>query len=303
MSIEFVLNDFESEVTLDLSGDIQDREIPVLTDISATAIIYVSTQSFLDAFKIQTDASDVDDVVGSDIKYFFDKTAWDGDAGLARRPTNAMMNIDASVDANLAGVLSTDGAENAIGTSGANAGAYAADRMFVCHDFVRYLALKLFNTHFGVDLFNNEENLLRSLSRAGQDVLDAHAALLDQVDVSNQALPTFDGKGYTTDDDTDVSLNITRVLFEKMMNSQDGRARLATDLSNNDGLQSVPFKDGDSLSFKLTINPTVGQNELTGVSAFGGRVYEIKYVLVGERQGDENRLNTDATGVPDGANV
>jgi hypothetical protein len=37
-------------------------------------------------------------------------------------------------------------------------------KMLVKHDFLRYLALKLFNTAQGVDLFNNESALISNLN-------------------------------------------------------------------------------------------------------------------------------------------
>ena len=67
-------------------------------------------------------------------------------------PVHAMMDDTAS--------------ENPIATGDSN-GTYVDNRMLVKHDFVRYLALKLFNTYQGVDLFSNENAMKEDLAAKG----------------------------------------------------------------------------------------------------------------------------------------
>jgi hypothetical protein len=87
--------------------------------------------------------------------------------------------------------------------------------------------------------------------------------------------------------------NICRVLMQQMTGSAIERFATLEALDANDR-RSLPFQAEDSISFKVTINPADGQEELTGVSAFGGRSYEIRLVLVDgtaentEVAGDEN---------------
>ena len=38
----------------------------------------------------------------------------------------------------------------------------------------------------------------------------------------------------------------------------------------------IPFIHGDSISYKFSINPAVGQETLTGVPPFAGRTYRIQ---------------------------
>jgi hypothetical protein len=282
-SINFVLEEFNSEITLDLSGAMTSVLAPTL-DVSASAIIYVPQSVLKETFKFQTDAVDLTNDAIDDLKYFVHKDTYLASVDLSRNPADAML------DASGVQHLLDDGAGNtSIGQTTSQGTPYALNKMFVCHDFVRYLAKKLFNTHFGVDLFNNEAELLQNI-RYKCSSLDPSGTLtnivnvLTAADVSNNELDgSLNGLNYMTDATND-NTNLTRVLMQQMKHTQAGRARFATDISGTDLPQGLPFRIGDSISFKLTINPAADQHLLTDVTAFGGRSYEIKYVLVGDAE-------------------
>ena len=262
-TIAFVLNEFASTVTLDTSGSIYSEAIPAL-DVSATAIFEVSLDEMKDMFKYQTDSDDVIDLSASDIKYYVDKSKWPD-----LNPANAMMGHSDS----LSPISSTDAASITL----------PANKLLVAHDFTRYLALKLFNTHFGVDLFNNEFELLNSIRRACDDSAVEHTLKdikdkINAVDINdgvhNDIAGTSGGKYMTNN--TTTSDNLCRVLMTQMLANDITRF---SSIEGNGDAQPLPFVEGDSISFKLTINAADGQEELTGVDPIGARSYRVKYIL------------------------
>jgi len=261
--VHFVLDSLSSSVTMDISGSI--HSVPIVPiDASATAIFEVSVADMKDVFKFQTDSNDVQNDSEADIRYLVDMASWPD-----LNPANAMMDHPSSL--NPIAVSNTDGALD-------------ANKMLVGHDFVRYLALKLFNTHFGVDLFDNELELLNDLryicgnddeGQTWHDVVDKLTSVSKNGTHAGLATDT-DGNKYMTNA-TDSSDNLCKVLFDQMMGS--AKTRFADISTGVDGYQSLPFVADDSISFKLTIAPADGQEELTGVEAFAPRSYEIKLII------------------------
>lgn len=261
MSVHFVLSSLESTIAMDLSGSVQTNAIPALV-ADASAILYVSVDTIKDVFKYQTDSTDFTDLAATDIKYYTYKSSFPD-----LNPVNAMMDATES--------------RSPIATSDA-AGTLPSNKMMVAHDFVRYLAYKLFGSHFGVDLFNNEVDQLKHLRALANSSSSGHTwydiqAKVAAVDVSGSHadLAGVAGAKYMTNSNSSAD-NLCRVLFEQMTKTAISRF---AGISPTDGIQSLPFQEDDSISFKLTINPATGQNNLTGVSSFGGRSYDIRLVL------------------------
>ncbi len=261
--VNFVLDSLSSSVTMDICGTIHSADIVVL-DTSATAVFEVSLDAMKDVFKFQTDSNDIQNQADADIKYQIDLASWP-----ELNPANAMMHNDLSVDP----IASSN-----------TAGTLPNNKMLVAHDFVRYLALKLFNTHYGVDLFDNELELLNDLryicgnTAEGQTWYDLMTKITavsksgDHADLAGDA-----GSKYMTNA-TDSSDNLCKVLFDQMMLTE--KARFADIATGADDFQSLPFIVGDTISFKLTIAPAAGQEELTGVEAFAPRSYRIVFSIV-----------------------
>jgi hypothetical protein len=259
-SVHFVLTTLESSVQMGLAAAVETSVIDAL-DVSATAVFQVSVDSMKQLFKYQTDSNDVTDLDATDIKYFVDSAAWP-----QLNPANAMLDAPES-----SGPIASAGIE--------------ANKQLVAHDFVRYLALKLFNTYRGVDLFNNEIELLTNLreicddSAAGHTMHDINSKVQKvslsgtHADIQGEA-----GAKYMTNANQTAE-NIGRVIMQQMTNSAISRFSTLEDADANDR-RSLPFQPDDSISFKVTINPADGQEELTSVSEFGGRSYEIRLVLV-----------------------
>jgi hypothetical protein len=261
--VNFVLDYLSSDVTMDVSGHIHSAAIVDLTDISAVAILQVSVDDMKSVFKFQTDSNDVVNTDGSDIKYQVDMTDWP-----ELNPANGMMDASAS--------------SGAIATAN-SAGALASNKMLVAHDFVRYLAKKLFNTHYGVDLFDNELELLNDLrticgsASAGQTWKDINDKLTAVSKSGTHAgIAGSEGAKYMTNA-TDTSANLCKVLFDQIMTTEQARF---SSIVASDSFQSIPFEAGDSISFKLSISPAENQEDLTGVAALDARNYRIKLLFV-----------------------
>ena len=263
--VNFVLEALSSTVTLGVAGSILSEIIPDL-DASAVAVLEVSLDAMKSVFKYQTESLDVDNADATDIKYYVDPSFWP-----ALNPANASLTHELATGR----IAEVDSAINPI----------PANRQMVCHDFVRYLALMLFNTHFGVDLFQNESELLADIraicgSEAEGETWYDIVAKLTSVGLAGthegiNADADADGNKFMTNATTN-NTNLCRVLMLQMLNSAVSRFQ---QIEDSEVPQSLPFQAEDSNRFKLTVNPAADQHEATGVSEFSGRSYEIRLVL------------------------
>jgi hypothetical protein len=265
-AINFVLPALDSSLLCDLSGTLETSFVTV--DASSTAVFYLKTSQLKSVFNFQTDAADINDVDATDIKYYVSAASWP--AGV--NPAHAMMHSVVGGSSDLP-----------------NLGSYDNNKNLLKHDFVRYLAYKLFNTVHGVDLFNNEAALLTNIASKGADVKASLLSTLTAVDdVSGVSMAGTDasGKKYLTNSNT-TSSNVCRELMRQI--AARDPARLNTDISGTIARQSVPLKDNDTINFLLTVSPASGQHLLTGrPSAIESRVYKVSLVL----KADADAVNT-----------
>lgn len=253
-SANIILNAFESTFTLDLSGVLQIMDPLPTIDVSANATIHVDLGMMRDIFTYHTDSADVVNAAETDLKFYVnsDSTAGTGFASTSLAGTSGVNPANGLVDLNPI-YNETDGSKR-----------------MVCHDFVRYLASSLFGTHFGVDLFENEQELLdhlRSLSNNATGHVWANInAVADAVNTEQQ---------YST-----LDANICCAVYRQMITQFPDRfANIAADCLDSPPTPTsqyhIPFLEGDTIQFKLSISPAAGQEALTGVSAFGARTYSI----------------------------
>ena len=255
----FVLNAFASTITLDICGTLNPG-IPVPgLDTSAVAVFEVSLEDIKKSFTYHSDSADITDASNTDLTFFVDdaQEVW-GEVN----PANARVQ---------------DASAIYIGEEGAP---LADNKMMVCHDFLRYLALKLFNTYYGVDLFNNEAALRESIRTLcdGANVAHVWGTVMAALAAAKGDEENDNGAPYSEADS-----NISCVLFRQMMNTHPERfADLSANLlSGETNRYQIPFIEGDSIDFKVTINAAVGQGALTGVSDPEPRSYRIKLLLQG----------------------
>lgn len=263
--INFVISEFDTSITLDICASILAEEITV-GDASCAAVFDVSLELMREIFKFQTDASDIDpDLCGNDVVYTICAELWPI-TNIAHASIHST-DIDAENTAYTAN-LSPAGGQTIGASSSTTAwgsyGSYPRDRSMVKHDFIRYLAYKLFNTYHGVDLFDNEQELKNEIVRLGHTVYEG---IVEDLQAAN---------GLTNADTG--SDNIGREIMLQIGHFDPDRFRTDVDhgIQATPIAQSIPFAEGDNLIFNVVINPATGQHNLTNLaSAFTGRTYRI----------------------------
>lgn len=218
---DFYLNGLDTSansIHADLSGN-----ATASFSADADATINVSLALLKSIFMFQTDSIDVDNVVTDDIKY---KVVDQGSSWIVS-PADAEMSA------------------NSIFTSGTN------NR--VQEDWVRYLAQELFGTHYGVDLFTNEEEVRSNL------VADSLTAL-------KARFTALAGKGVLTDADVlegDVQINPSRQILRQIITNDSARLNDSEiNARDGDGFSEMPLRAGDKLYFVFTANSHASQNDI-----------------------------------------
>jgi len=281
-AIPFVLSHLNSEITLDTLATVYSQENVAPIEADARAIIYVTETQVKDIFKFRTDAADITDADATDIEFY---TYDDAFNALELNPANAMMNTN----------LST----NAIALADKNGVAYAPNKCLVAHDFVRHLAEDLFGSYIGVDILNNELALLANLRLKCGDVGEGNVMTVIKEAVQkvsvNSTEPDMAGEAgakYMTNASTGLD-NLCRVLFSQMIDTEPARFANLSEGSSDIDPRPLPFFPGDSLNFKVTINPAEGQHEfIRGAEGepVATRSYEIRLQVVAD---DDASANTE----------
>ena len=223
----------------------------------ATAIFYVRLSDMLNVFKYQSDAFDVNNIGAQDIKYFVFHRNWPSE--LRINPSHAMMDQLDSL--------------NMLGSG------FSADKSLTKHDFIRHIALSLFNTIHGVDLFSNEEDLMENSVYLGETVRHNIDGILSNISTTSASeAMAYDASGnkYLTDD-ASGNTNLCRELMRQVAASSP--LRFYNNGGDNPGIKTVPFHENDTIQFKLVMQAAIQQNLLTGVSEIPTRSYTIKLIL------------------------
>jgi uncharacterized protein YjbI with pentapeptide repeats len=223
----------------------------------ATAIFYVRLSDMLNVFKYQSDAFDVNNLSAQDIKYYVFHRNWPSE--LRINPSHAMMDQVDSM--------------NMLGSG------FSADKSLTKHDFIRHIALSLFNTIHGVDLFSNEEDLMENAVYLGETVRHNIDGILSDISTtSSSEAMAYDASGnkYLTND-VSGNTNLCRELMRQVAASSP--SRFYNNGDDNAGIKTVPFLENDTIQFKLVIQAAIQQNLLTGVSEIPSRSYTIKLIL------------------------
>jgi uncharacterized protein YjbI with pentapeptide repeats len=257
-SVEFILTGLNQTFNLSTLAALDASSISIeATD--ATAVFYVRLSDINNVFMYQSDASDVTNVITDDIKYYVFHRKWPTELKL--NPTHAM--LDKSESAGMLGVGE----------------GYAIDKSLNKHDFIRYIALRLFNTIHGVDLFHNETELLENSVFSGETVrnnIDTIMAGISTTSSSGSMAYDASGNKYLTND-ASGNTNLCREIMRHM--AAVAPSRFYGNVPNHAGLKNIPFMENDTLQYKLVVQAAPTQNLLTGVSVIPSRSYTIKLVL------------------------
>jgi uncharacterized protein YjbI with pentapeptide repeats/uncharacterized protein YjdB len=249
---------------------------PDTTD--ATAVFYLRVSDMINVFKYQTDTYDVNNADASDVKYYVFHRKWP--AELKINPSHAMMN-----QAESRGML---GAANG----------FASDKSLMKHDFIRYIALRLFNTIHGVDLFHNESDLRENMTYFGETVRYNIESILSGISTTSASeTMSYDASGnkYLTNDSSG-NTNLCRELMRQVAAASP--ERFYNNGGDDAGLRDFPFVENDTILFKVIVQAAPTQNMLTGVSEIPSRSYTIKLVLKNTVTSSDNTVITDSEMYP-----
>jgi hypothetical protein len=270
MPVNFILETFNYEIEMGVSGEMFEIPIPIL-DTSANAEYYASVSAMRNAFYFQTDSRDISDLSGDDIKYYVN---WP--AHIILNPCHAYVSSNQIATIDVSGNI-------------------PSNRQLVKHDFIRHIAKDLFNTHLAVDLFHNEQALKDDLASKGHS--EAWGSILSDisaVSITNTSLsgPDASGEYYITNGIT-TNNNLTRELLGQVIYNAPIRLYDLSGIALNNNLAlekfSIPFQNGDSISFKLTLRAAPTQHLLVGkANPVPDRTYRIRLNIVDTVNGDSS---------------
>jgi len=168
------------------------------------------------------------------------------------------------------------------------------ETMIISVDYTRYLALNLFGTHLGIDLFVNESFLVNDINnKLNNAMLNNYNIIqnINAIDGTDGSLNTDIEDTYEYDhrinryvkcftkfflDDNMNNYNLCRELMLQLLLNQPERFQ---SIQNIPEKQPLPFIAGDSISFKIGINAAQNQEALMGITPIQKRTYQIKIVL------------------------
>lgn len=256
-------------------------------DVVAELPIFLSDAKSL--FRFQSDAIDITNDVNTDIKYKvnYETGATDGD-GIPE----IVMAADWLDGSGCACVgTDTDDAVYLAGTSN-------AAKKGVAFEYLRYLAHNLFNTHLGVDLFNNEEEVRVELDKSARVALDAK--LLEIAALGTEGW--VDANEALIDEAEDI-YHPSYVMLNKIILNQPSRlaGKLETLLANPEDADQtgadpadpqapqfyMPFEVDDTIQFKLTVNAATDQHLLLDAESTNDPIAPRTYRMVFRVVADE----------------
>lgn len=305
-AISLVLSDFQSSVTMDVSGQLY-SEVENLPAYDATANFYCTVSNMSNVFQYQTESESFATTADLSMVFFVNLFTQSGvkfsDASGVYWPKDPSGNPLLGNPGNAVVEVAT-----AVGSGDAN-GAYLNSNMNITSDYIRYLALKLFNTQYGTDLFVNVDDMTQNLktkmkfvqpyvgwtpvTTVGNTIMTAlsKASTYAPQPYSNMVNYTWTDsdsvshtiKGLPSSDNTDA--NLTRSLMAQIETMQPARF---ANIQSTIAPQGLPFVAGDTISYTMTMNAADGQEELTGVSPIPPRTYRIVLNILA----DETAVNT-----------
>lgn len=252
--VNIVMDAFDSSFVLTEQGLLPDLSytLDVSAEITLTQRVKIADISGFVFFKSATEITEP-------TEFFVDQTKIQGGAVNTLNPMNGIVT------------------SNYYGT---NSGDHLAK------DFLRDMSQHLFNTHFAVDLFTNEDEVVSDISNLSlTQVAQPISTLIGNVDKTNTSLPHYDPSyGYHTTEDDQNTTNIGREVLHQLLTLSLDRFDDARSLRRDpdiSGVYILPLVAGDTFSYKLSVSSHPNQNTEvnTGKSALNPRTYRVKLIV------------------------
>lgn len=210
-NITFLLNDVDLSGTLDVSATVLEgsTEDTMTGDVVLNGVI--SVELLNDIFLFQTDASSVDDISSTDLKF---KDIFD-----ISNTNSFVSNVTGS-------------------TTESNAGTGITEGLKLSEEYVQFIALNVFGTRKGVDIFDNEEALTSALD------IDFETSFTEYL----TSVETTAETGYN-----EIDSGIGHKIFQTIMRLDGSRIDLSGNISDTTEFQPVPILVGDILAMRYTV--------------------------------------------------
>lgn len=235
-NIIFVLDELSVAATMGISAEVDIDESTFSAD--AQAIIDVSTSIMKQIFQFKTTSKNINDLLEDDIQYKHNEEYWD----------DLCLNITNSELQRSKYPVYTNSSQ-------------------VKHDFMRHIANELFNTHYAVDLFANEKEMLTDICNNISHSLNTEI----------KTLLAYNGSSY---DSVDTSYNFSKKLLFQMVRSQVGTQRISNLLDDTSAFQSIPFKSGDEVQIRVVLKSVETQSLLvSNTTTQYSRSYIIRLLM------------------------
>ncbi len=248
-SVAIVLAGLNHEITMAVSGAIPSDELPSMGHVDCAASINVDYATVYSIFQFHSDSVDITNAAEDDLKF---TVVSDDSVGFGAMDTN----VADAVVADASGIFGN------------------ATNKSVSFDFVRYLAQELFGTHYGVDLFTNEDELVANIQLLCGKTTSQHVwgNIIAVAKAANTA---------GAQESSELDSNICCRLFNQVIKTAPGRFDQLAAVPAGSGDYYVPLLAGDSITFILSISPASGQESITGgATAIAARLYGITLNLV-----------------------
>ena len=286
-----------SSATITAVNDGSDNK---LNQVKAVAELYVDASSVRQVFKFATNSVDLNDVSQNDMYFFVDAEKF-GKLPSTTAPfiVNTVAGTSSGELREIIGQSYVSGIRNgAVNHAADPVGAlYSVDNKPLIKDLFRDLAHQLFKTQYGVDIFNNEQDLCNNTATSLKNLL-VDPASLSPAGPANIWSILRDASGMTVAGSTAdaTSANIGRVLFDsivfndpKRLKDISGSTDIYVDVASMDvtanasGLNSLmreycmPLLAEDKLHFHIECKFDANQNMVVGDNALAisSRWYEI----------------------------
>jgi hypothetical protein len=300
-AVPIYLSGLDSELTLTEIASIDSATAPDdRLDPKGIARLTVDVSSISRVFRFGTNAADLTDLADEDIHFFVDAGKFrdmlctnDNNAyavnGVTGTYTGTLSDYITAAYVESTDHGAIDFANDPTGTP------YSVNNKTMMKDLFRDLAHQLFNTQYGVDLFQNETDLSDNVHDLTSALLDSNGSIYECLEAANEANRSNVAGAAITDASNVGNVILKAILADAPERLQDLSTNYfsedsivtsvgvnspgAGDNSNNTEMRvyRMPFEGGDSICFHINYTYASTQASDIGIPAvtLNSRLYKI----------------------------